>query len=265
MRAIGRIKRAFRWAVSEELCPPAVLQGLLSVTGLRRGRSQARETQPIAPVDERTVAATLPYLPPVVRDMVELQRLVGCRPGELCSLRPCEVKRSGQVWICAPASHKTEHHGRDRLIFIGPRAQQIIEPYLAHDAEVYCFSPADSQRSGFAICVCGGRARCSRRSETAARPVPKSNPGCSTRRTRTAARSSEPAFGHSHHLPSSTTKSKPTGVSAIAGRLTSFVMRQRPRSGNGSGWRQPRSFWATAGPTSRSCMRPETTGLRRIS
>ena len=44
---IGRIRRVFRWAVEQELVPPSVYQGLLAVRGLQRGRSKARETEPV--------------------------------------------------------------------------------------------------------------------------------------------------------------------------------------------------------------------------
>ena len=36
---IGRIKRLFKWAVGEELVPPAVSQGLQAVSGLQQGRT----------------------------------------------------------------------------------------------------------------------------------------------------------------------------------------------------------------------------------
>ena len=142
---IGKIKRVFRWAVSEQICPPAVLQGLQSVMGLQRGRTEAREPGPISPVEEATVDATLPHLPTVVADMVRLQRLVGCRPGELCCLRPADVDRSKEIWSYRPVKHKTEHHGHQRVIFVGPRAQEILRPYLLRNAESFCFSPAESE------------------------------------------------------------------------------------------------------------------------
>lgn len=144
---IGRIKRIFRWAVSEQLCPPSVLHGLQSVMGLQRGRTEARETDPIAPVTDSVVEATLPHPPDVVADMVRLQRLVGCRrPGEVCSLCPADIDRSAEVWVYRPASHKTQHHGRARTIFIEPKAQVILRPYLLRDAEARCFTPIDSER-----------------------------------------------------------------------------------------------------------------------
>jgi integrase len=142
---IGKIKRVFRWAVSEQLCPPAVLQGLNSVMGLQRGRTEAREPAPVEAIDDATVNATIAHLPAVVADMVRFQKLAGCRPGEVCSLRPCDVDRSEPIWVYRPAHHKMQHTGRERLIFIGPRAQKVLRPYLSEDEKAFCFSPAESE------------------------------------------------------------------------------------------------------------------------
>jgi integrase len=143
---IGVIKRVFRWAVSEEMAPPSLAHALDTVRGLQRGRTDARETAPVLPVDDAVVKVTLPHLPPVVADMVRFQRLTGCRPHEVCILRPCDVDRTGEVWLYRPASHKTEHHGRDRVILVGPKAQEILAPYLLSARGAHCFSPTDSER-----------------------------------------------------------------------------------------------------------------------
>jgi hypothetical protein len=84
---IDRVKRAFAWGVSEGLVPVAVHQALATVEGLKRGRSTARETEPVGPVPDGHVDATLPFLLPPVRAMVGLQRLTGMRPGEVCRVR----------------------------------------------------------------------------------------------------------------------------------------------------------------------------------
>ncbi len=139
------IKRMFRWAVSHELLPPTVYQALAAVPGLRRGRTEARDTEPVLPVADETVNVTLPHLPVVVRDMVRFQRLTGARPGEVCQIRPMDVDRSGEVWLYRLESHKTEHHGRRRIIYIGPQAQDVLFPYLLRDAQAKCFSPAESE------------------------------------------------------------------------------------------------------------------------
>lgn len=143
---VGRIRRMFKWGVSEELLPAGAYQALAAVSGLQKGRTAAREAKPIPPVEAATVELTLPHLPPIVADMVRFQRLTGCRPGEVCDLRPCDLDRSAKVWSYRPASHKTEHHGKPRVVFIGPKAQAILLPYLLRDADSFCFSPTESER-----------------------------------------------------------------------------------------------------------------------
>ena len=141
-----RIRRIFKWAVGEELVPPSVHQALTAVPGLRKGRTAARETKPIAPVSDAVIDRMLDHLTPVVADMVRFQRFTGCRPGEGCIIRPCDVDRSDDIWEFRPVEHKTEHQDRDRVVFIGPRAQEILRPYLLRGTEEYCFSPAESER-----------------------------------------------------------------------------------------------------------------------
>jgi integrase len=145
-RNIDRIRRMFRWAASEELLPVESYQRLATLPGLRKGRTEAREAAPVKPVDDAMVEATLNYLSPTVADMVRVQRATGCRPAELCVMRPCDIDRSGDVWRYTPQSHKTEHHGGSRTIFVGPKAQAILLPYLLRDPQAYCFSPAESER-----------------------------------------------------------------------------------------------------------------------
>jgi hypothetical protein len=144
---IDRIKRIFRWGVSEELVLPSIYEGLRAVAGLRRGRSEARETQPVAPVDDRWIEATLPFLPPQLRDMVRLQRVTGMRSGNLVTLKACEIDRSAVVWIYEPTHHKTEHHGKRLQILIGPHGQKILRPYLeTRLPNEYIFSPQEVQQ-----------------------------------------------------------------------------------------------------------------------
>lgn len=57
---VERIRRAFRWAVGEELIHVATYQALAAVDGLRLGRTSARESEPVGPVDDALVDATLP-------------------------------------------------------------------------------------------------------------------------------------------------------------------------------------------------------------
>jgi integrase len=138
------IKRVFKWGVSRQLVSPHVYTALSTVVGLRMGRSPAREAKPVLPVADEVVNATLPHLPVVVADMVRFQRATGARPGEVCQLRPCDLDRNGDVWEYRPQSHKTAYRGRERTIYIGPKAQAVLLPYLLRAPDAHCFSPKDS-------------------------------------------------------------------------------------------------------------------------
>jgi integrase len=139
-----RIVRVFKWGVSEELVPESTWRALTTVRGLEQGRTEARETDPVGPVADAVVDATLPLLMPPVRGMVQLQRLTGCRPGEACSMRGCDLDTTGDVWLYRPPHHKMKHRGKARVISLGPRAQAIVKPFLKLDTQAYLFSPRDA-------------------------------------------------------------------------------------------------------------------------
>ena len=144
-KQMDRIKRMFRWAAAEELIPASIPQTLQMVQGLKKGRTQAREIEPVLPVADSIVERTLEYLPEVPADMVRLQRFTGMRPQEVTILRPSDVDRSGDVWTYTPSSHKTQHQGKQRTIFIGPKAQAVLLRYLVHGPGECCFQPRDSE------------------------------------------------------------------------------------------------------------------------
>lgn len=143
---IATIKRMIRWGVVEELIPPEIFQRVDAVPGLRKGRTLARETPPVRPISDAIVEITLTKLGVVVAAMVQLQRLTGSRPGEICNLRPMDVDTSSTVWLYRPSEHKTEHHDQQRVIPIGPKGQDILRPFLLRPADLFCFSPQDSEK-----------------------------------------------------------------------------------------------------------------------
>jgi integrase len=146
-RRVRLVRAVFQWGVSEGLVPAPVWQALTAVKGLKKGRSEARETEPVRPVDDAVIDAVLPHLPPVVSDMLRLQRLTGMRSGELVNMRPVDIDRSASEWTYRPITHKTEHHGRDRIIYFGPRAQAILGPYLTRDPAAFCFCPVEAENT----------------------------------------------------------------------------------------------------------------------
>ncbi len=141
------IKRAFCWAVSEELIDPSVWHGLQSVRGLRRGEYGVRESEGVGPVSPVIVETTIRELSPTVAAMVRVQMVTGARPGEICAMTTGEIEMDagGGVWVYRPRHHKTAHHGKSRVITIGPRVQQMLRPFLKADLNAPIFSPAESE------------------------------------------------------------------------------------------------------------------------
>ncbi len=140
---VNRIRRMFKWGVERELVPPTVLHALQAVAPLKRGRSAARETEPVSPVPQERIDDVLKVAPRQIAGMIRLQCLTGMRPGELVTMRTGDLDRTGRIWAYKPGSHKTEHHGRKRIIYLGPQAQRVVLPFLKSDRGSYIFSPAD--------------------------------------------------------------------------------------------------------------------------
>ncbi len=157
-RHVHRMKAMFKWAVEQELVPASVLHGLQAVSGLKRGRSEAPEAPPVRPVPVEHVEVIREHVPAPVWAMVELQRLTGMRSGEVTIMRGCDLDTTGKLWLYRPASHKTEHHGHERIVELGPKTQKIIAPFLKADLAAYLFSPADA--------MAGMRARRTRERKT---------------------------------------------------------------------------------------------------
>lgn len=142
---VGRIRRMFGWAVSQEFVPVKTLTALQTVSGLREGRSAAVESRPVLPVTDEAVDAIRPHVSRQVWAMVQLQRLTGMRPGEVTAMRACDIQMGGALWEYVPESHKSQHHGKHRVIVLGPQAQNIIQPFLRTETTAYLFSPAEAR------------------------------------------------------------------------------------------------------------------------
>lgn len=142
---VNRIKRLVKWAVENELAPPSVYHGLQAVSGLKRGRTQARETEPIKPVPGAHVSAVLSCVSPQVATMIQIQALTGMRPGEVVIMRTRDIDISGKLWVYTPSTHKTEHFDKRRQVLIGPQGQRLVRPFLRANLGEFLFSPAEAE------------------------------------------------------------------------------------------------------------------------
>jgi integrase len=93
-RNVSRIKLIFRWAAEEELVSGEVAARLWAVQGLRAGRSDARETEPVKLVPQAYIDAALPHCSRQVQTMIKLQLLTGMRTGEACTMKTREIDTS---------------------------------------------------------------------------------------------------------------------------------------------------------------------------
>ncbi len=144
-KQMGRVRHVFKWATAHELIPPAVYHGLVTIDGLRRGRTDAPESEPVRPVPEAYIDIVLPLLSRQVAAMIRLQLLTGMRPGEVTAMRTCDIDTGGKLWLYAPAEHKNAHRGHTRTIYLGPQAIEVLRPFLRVDRAAPLFSPVEAE------------------------------------------------------------------------------------------------------------------------
>ena len=131
------------------------------------------EGEGVKPVAVEVVKATLPNMPVPVRAMAELQLLTGMRVGEVLVMRAIDLTMSGSVWTYRPAKHKNKYRGHDRVIYLGPQAQDILRPFLTTDLTAYLFAP----RAATAARNAAARARCkTKKTPSQLARKPKANP-----------------------------------------------------------------------------------------
>jgi integrase len=140
-RLARTVRTIFKGAAESELVEASVWQALTAVAGLKRGRTTAPEPEPVRPVAEDVLAKTLEAAHPMLRAMILVQLRTGMRPGELVQLRGADLDTSGPAWVFKPMTHKLEHQGRDRTIFVGPEAQDVLKSWLRDDPSQFVFGP----------------------------------------------------------------------------------------------------------------------------
>ncbi|MEM7204979.1 MAG: site-specific integrase [Planctomycetota bacterium] len=140
-RRVVRIRAMFRWAAAEELIPAGVVEAQRTLEPLRRGRTGAHEANPVEPVPEADIEATLPYLPPTLQTMVRMQLLTGMRVGELLALRGRDIDQTNEPWIYRPRAHKNAWRDMHREIPLVRAVQAMLVPHLDAQPDVFLFSP----------------------------------------------------------------------------------------------------------------------------
>lgn len=173
----GQICFVFQWGVVEELIPPAVLHAIERVPGLRKGRTEARETDKKIDVKWEWVESILPEVSPTVQNMLRFQWLVFFRSKSICLAEPEQFKTDDTVWEWRPR-HKTEHLGNEAVLFVGPKAQSLLKPLLEETKPGKRLFPGYTTRS-YCRAVTRAIARVNKKlAEKNQEPIPRWSPHC---------------------------------------------------------------------------------------
>ena len=105
-RYIGYIKRIFQWGVEEEIVESNVALALKAVKNLRKDEEGAFDHPEKEEVPFWVVAATLPFLAPMLAAMVQIQWMLGMRPSEVFKMRVGDIDRTREngLWYYIPGS-----------------------------------------------------------------------------------------------------------------------------------------------------------------
>ena len=129
-QTVNEIRRAFKWAASEELLTVNVHERIKAVSGLKAG--EGRENQPRQPASPALVEATTQHLKEDghagIAGAIRFMRWTGCRPDEACrlTLRSLEGLNSPEP-VARLTEHKTRKStGQDRVIPLGPQALAVV-------------------------------------------------------------------------------------------------------------------------------------------
>ena len=141
----NRIIRMFRWGTEEEIVKnPNVPIALRAVENLKKGKGGTFDHPDTKAVPDDVIKRTLPGLPPIVRAMVQIQRLTGMRPSEVFNMRVGDIdqSRGNGLWYYEPGAYKTRRYVGDIQFPLGKPEQILIAPYLVgKKPEAAVFSP----------------------------------------------------------------------------------------------------------------------------
>jgi len=130
---MGFIRAMLKWGVLRKLVPHQVYFEAKLVPALKEGKTRAYENPEREAVPDEVVQRTLPFMSPTVSAMVQIQRMTGMRPSEICKMTAGAIDktRDPELWYYIPR-HKTEAHIGKKPIPLGKPEQRLIEPYLVN-------------------------------------------------------------------------------------------------------------------------------------
>ena len=150
---IGAVKQMFHHAMMRDLITGEQYAKIRGVPRIKADDPRVKPPRAVQPVPVDVVERTLPYFPPIIADIVQVQLKAGMRAAEVCQMRfdALHWDADGILWY-RPAKHKTASKGKKRNILLGPHSQAILQKYgiepntpFPVDSE-YVFDPRPSNR-----------------------------------------------------------------------------------------------------------------------
>ena len=142
------IVTAFAFGVEHDLVLETTWRALKVVKALPKGHEGTFDHDERESVPDDVVIRTLPYMPPTLRVMVQLQRILGMRPSEIIKMRVGDIDttRGNGLWYYIPGSYKTARYVGKIVFPLGKPEQDLIAPYLiGKTSESAVFSPRTAQ------------------------------------------------------------------------------------------------------------------------
>lgn len=123
-KALGVLKRAFNWAVEEELIPKSPIAHIRKPKPVVRDRTLSEE-------ERRLIFSSI--RDDAFRDFVTALTLTGCRPGEVARLTAEQVDLERGLWVFG--KHKTaKKTGRPRIVYLCPEALVLTRRLIEKSA-----------------------------------------------------------------------------------------------------------------------------------
>ncbi|WP_432799915.1 tyrosine-type recombinase/integrase [Poriferisphaera sp. WC338] len=150
---VNMIGKMWRWAAGREFVKYSATIALEEVKSIRYAQGNANEKVNRATVTWEELQLVMNSVTSVVADMMALQWHTGMRPGEVCKMRPVDIKQDDEnCWLYIPGSdaspvgdHKTAWHKRVRVIPLAGAAQHIVARRMeGKNPKDYLFSPVDA-------------------------------------------------------------------------------------------------------------------------
>jgi integrase len=129
---VAKLIRIFGWGCEEEWVEANVAGALKMVKHLPQGELGTFDHKEREPVPDDVIRRTLPFMPPTLRAMVQLQRILGFRPNEIFKMRVGDIDttRGNGLWYYVPGSYKTARFVGKIIFPLGKPEQRLIAPYL---------------------------------------------------------------------------------------------------------------------------------------